>query len=585
MKKILTTLNSKYIHTSLALRYLKAYSETKGIKKLYISEYTINQNSGYVLGELYREKPEILAFSTYIWNIEQTIEIIKSLKKVLPKTKIILGGPEVSFDSRDILEKHKEIDFIIRGEGEQTFYELINSIENNTSFESIKGLTYRKKDEISENIDRIGNIDMDDIPPVYTEKLEEFQNKIIYYESSRGCPFNCKFCLSSTIDGVKFLSIDRVKKDLKLFLSNKVKQVKFIDRTFNANKKHAIEILNYINDNDNGITNFHFEITAHTLDNDLLNILSKLNNGLVQFEIGVQSTNQETINSVARRTDFEKLSYNVKRIKDLKNIHIHLDLIGGLPYENYISFGKSFNDVYALKPEKLQLGFLKLLKGSKLRKEENLHGYKYNENAPYEILENKYISYEDILRLKDIEEILENYGNEYIYKNILKYVFVKYDNDYFKFFEEFSKYWRDKRYFDRSHNKKRQLEILKEFLCGKYLNEKELINNLLTFDYIKDNKSPNIPKFLEKEELGRKIKSNILNSRTLRKNYFNEYSDKEFRELHKKTYIEKFEYDILSSNHFKREDKIYMFIYGENSRNIEKSKIFDITEEIDKYYE
>lgn len=582
MKKILSTLNSKFIHTSLALRYLKAYSEVNNIKNIYIKEYTINQNSGYILGEIYREDPKILAFSTYIWNIEKTLEITRSIKKVLPNIIIILGGPEVSFDSREILEKHKELDFIIRGEGEETFYELIDALENKMPLKEIEGLSYRIENEIVENKDRIVKLKMSDIPPVYSNELEEYENKIIYYESSRGCPFNCKFCLSSTVEGVRFLSIDRVKKDLKVFLDNRVKQVKFIDRTFNSNKNHAIEILKYIMYNDNGFTNFHFEITAHILENDFLEILSKLPNGLVQFEIGVQSTNEKTIESVTRSTNFDKLVENVKKIRELKNIHIHLDLIGGLPYEGYSSFEKSFNEVYNLKPEKLQLGFLKLLKGSKLREEEKIHDYKYTEEAPYEILENKYMNYKEILDLKDIEEILENYGNEDIYKKTLNYIFRKYSYNYFSFFEEFGKYWRNKNYFDRPHNKTKQLEILKDFLFEKYPEEEDIIRETLVFDYVKENKSPNIPYFLKKEVLDRKTKSEILHKSKVKEKYFKDCDEKEFREIHKTVYIEKFNYDLISEDYTKKKERLYMFVYNENSRNIEKSNIYNITEEAKK---
>jgi len=386
MKALLTTLNSKYIHSALSIRYLKEFC--KDIADISLMEFTINQNIDYIAGEIYKRKPDIIGFSTYIWNLEHTLRVCEILKLVNPNIKIILGGPEVSFDSEDIMKENWFIDFIISGEGEIPFRELLLSIfDGDRDFSSVKGLTYREGEEIIKNPpgSLLKNLDM--IPSPYVEIDKSLEKKIVYYESSRGCPFNCQFCLSSTIKGVRYFSLERVKEDLQRLMDMKVKQVKFVDRTFNANKKYAMEIMEFIMDKDPEDMNFHFEVTAHLIDEDMLQLIKKAKPGLFQFEIGVQSTNERTIEAIGRTTNFGKLKEICKEIKSYKNIHQHLDLIAGLPYEGYESFKKSFNDVYEIKPEKIQLGFLKLLKGSGLRKEKEKYGFKFLDIPPYEVLE------------------------------------------------------------------------------------------------------------------------------------------------------------------------------------------------------
>lgn len=583
MKIILSTLNSKFIHTALSLRYLKAYAEkTDENRDIQIAEYTINQNINYIIGELYRKKPDILCFSVYIWNINEILDIVKSIKLVKPDVEIVLGGPEVSFEIKELMESNPEIDYVLYGEGEETFSEFLEYKEGKKNIEDILGVAYRKTSDsldnkITINPSRTVMKDLGDIPPVYSSDLSEYEDKIIYYESSRGCPFSCKFCLSSTIDGLRFFPIERVKKDLKTFIDGKVKQVKFIDRTFNAKIDYSKEIMEYIYQSDNGVSNFHFEVTAHLIDQDFIDYLSKMPEGLFQFEIGVQSTNEKTISDVARTTDFEKLSVAVKKLKDLGNIHLHLDLIAGLPYEGYESFKKSFNDVYNLNPDKLQLGFLKLLKGSEMRAETEKHGFKYLDKAPYEVLETKYLSYEEMLKLKDIEELVEIYGNETFFEKSLEYVLKLYDSP-FDFYEKFAEFCREKGFYDAARGKVTQYKYLYDFCIENTELSGTLIKDMLRFDFARNTRSPNIPKFLTPDEEFdiRDIRRSFISDDANRNEYFPHIEERDTNRIIRFVHLERFSYDIL--NNKDEEGKcLYIFMYNKPERALVKSEIKDIT--------
>ena len=406
MKILLTTLNSKFIHTNLAIRYLR--ESVKDLVEVDVREYTINNQLDYILKDIYKNNYDVVFFSTYIWNIYDIVKLCDNLKKVKPEIKIGLGGPEVTYDSESAMEKYEFLDYILCGEGELVFRDLVQHLLGQKKIEDVKGIVYRedKKIIVNEEMELLQNLD--EIPSPYENlDIKEYENRIVYYETSRGCPFNCQYCLSSAIKGLRYFSIDRVKRDLKNLIDARVSQIKFIDRTFNANKKFAKEIMEFLMENDNGYTTYHFEVTAHLLDDDMLNFLKNCKEGLFQFEIGVQSTNQKTLDAVGRRDDFEKLSYVVKTIKSFRNIHQHLDLIAGLPYEGYERFEQSFNDVFNLGIEQLQLGFLKMIKGTGMRYSAEKYGYKFKDYAPYEILFNDFMTYDEILKIKDIEEILE----------------------------------------------------------------------------------------------------------------------------------------------------------------------------------
>ncbi len=546
MKTILTTLNSKFIHSCLSIRYLQTY--VKDLVDVDIKEFTINQNKDFIAAEIYKEKPEVIGFSTYIWNLKETFEICEILKLVNPKLKIILGGPEVSYDSEQILEENPFIDFIIYGEGEDTFKELMEKlISNETNYSSINGMVFRGENKIIKTPPRplIKNLDI--IPSPYKYIGKEFENKIVYYESSRGCPFNCEFCLSSTIKGVRFFSLERVKEDLDSLIEGKVRQVKFVDRTFNANKKYAMEIMEFIMEKNPLNINFHFEVTAHLLDDEMLKFLSEVKEGLFQFEVGVQSTNLDTIEAIGRTTDFKKLRAVTEEVKSFKNIHQHLDLIAGLPYEGYNSFRNSFNDVYDIKPEKIQLGFLKLLKGSGLRKNQDKYGYKYLDIPPYEVLESKYIDYEEITRLKGIEDLVEKYYNEGYFENSLEYLIKNHYKTPFDLYEDFLMYWEERGYHQVSHSRNRLYEILLEYYKERNFEDIIIFSELVKYDYITNNKNPNIPNFFTRvdEDLIQKNIHEILKDDRLLENYLHEYKEIPTKKIINKIIVEGFKVDIL----------------------------------------
>lgn len=545
MKIVLTTLNSKFIHSSLSIRYLKAYVED--IIDVELKEFTINQDLNYIASQLFKTNADLIGFSVYIWNLTETLRICEILKTVKPEIKILLGGPEVSFDSKEILEKYPFIDYIIYGEGEESFREfLIKFLERSEDFRDLKGLSFRKDNLIITNSPRPLIRDLNLIPSPYKNIGDDFKNKIVYFESSRGCPFNCKFCLSSTIKGVRYFNIDRVKEELDNLIKAKVKQVKFVDRTFNANKKYAMEIMNFIMDRNPEGINFHFEVTAHLLDDEMLDFLANVKEGLFQFEIGVQSTNLKTIEAIGRTTDFPKLKKVAKRIKSFKNIHQHLDLIAGLPYEDYKTFKKSFNDVYDIKPEKIQLGFLKLLKGSALRIDEEKYGFKYIDLPPYEILENDYIKYEELIKLKSIEELVEKYYNEGYFENSLEYIITNFYEGPFDFYEDLSQYWEENNYYELSISRTRLYEILMDFYSYKAFKGLELFKEILKYDFIKNNKNAKLPLgFYTNNILSQEVIHRILKDEVLLDKYLAHYKDLPTKKIINNIRIESFKYNIL----------------------------------------
>lgn len=583
MNIILTTLNSKFIHSALSIRYLKSYC--KDINDIQLMEFTINQNLDYIAGEIYKRNPDIVGFSTYIWNRSETLKICEVLKIVKPEIKIILGGPEVSFDSKEILRDNLFLDFVIIGEGEIPFKKLIKTIaKGEYDFSNIDGLAYRDEDKIiiNQHSQLIDNLDL--IPSPHDNLGSDFKNKIVYYESSRGCPFNCQFCLSSTIKGVRYFSMDRVKDDLGKLIDANVMQVKFVDRTFNANKKYAMEIMNFIMDKDPENMNFHFEVTAHLMDREMLDFIKKAKPGLFQFEIGVQSTNEKTINAVGRVTDFDKLKDICKEIKENRNIHQHLDLIAGLPYEGYESFKRSFNDVYSIGPEKIQLGFLKLLKGSGLRKDKDKYGFKFLDIPPYEVLETDYIKYRDMLKLKGIEDLVEKYYNEELFKNTIFYII---ENKYkypFDFFEELLEFWESKGYDKISHSRNKLYKILWEFCNVKAFKNLDTINELIKFDYIYNNSNPNILRFVDRFDVSfiQKNKHEILKENKILDKCLPHYKDIATKKIINKVHIECFTIDVLKlveNSYTLQEDMIkdryILFEYRSNKMN--KCSVYDIT--------
>lgn len=461
MKILLAACNAKYIHSNLAVYDLKAYSSDYD-EYVILREYTINQPKDEILKDIYSSGADVVCFSCYIWNISFVRELIRDLVKILPKTAFWAGGPEVSYDAEKFLAEMPEMTGVMVGEGEKTFHDLLEFyIDGKDSLEEISGIAYRTGDKIIHNGWR-ELMDLSAIPFVY-EHLEKFENRIIYYESSRGCPFSCSYCLSSIDKKLRFRDLELVKKELQFFLDHRVPQVKFVDRTFNCKHEHAMTIWKYILEHDNGVTNFHFEISADLLREEEMELMSQMRPGLIQLEIGVQSTNPETIRAIHRHMDLKKLEHCVNRVHSFRNIHQHLDLIAGLPYEDYDTFHQSFNDVYQMKPDQLQLGFLKVLKGSLMQKEAEVYGIVYKEKEPYEVLSTNWLTYGEVLKLKMVESMVEVYYNSGQFWHTLEYL-VPFEKDAFTFYEKLGSFYEKKGYSEISHSRMRRYEILLEYL-------------------------------------------------------------------------------------------------------------------------
>ena len=461
MKILLAACNAKYIHSNLAVYDLKAYSSDYD-EHVILREYTINQPKDEILKDIYSSGADVVCFSCYIWNISFVRELIRDLVKILPKTAFWAGGPEVSYDAEKFLTEMPEMTGVMVGEGEKTFHDLLEFyIDGKDSLEEISGIAYRTGDKIIHNGWR-ELMDLSAIPFVY-EHLEKFENRIIYYESSRGCPFSCSYCLSSIDKKLRFRDLELVKKELQFFLDHRVPQVKFVDRTFNCKHEHAMTIWKYILEHDNGVTNFHFEISADLLREEEMELMSQMRPGLIQLEIGVQSTNPETIRAIHRHMDLKKLEHCVNRVHSFRNIHQHLDLIAGLPYEDYDTFHQSFNDVYQMKPDQLQLGFLKVLKGSLMQKETEVYGIVYKEKEPYEVLSTNWLTYGEVLKLKMVESMVEVYYNSGQFWHTLEYL-VPLEKDAFTFYEKLGSFYEEKGYSEISHSRMRRYEILLEYL-------------------------------------------------------------------------------------------------------------------------
>lgn len=489
MKILLAACNAKYIHSNLAVYNLKSCSGEYS-SSVVVKEYTINQIRDDILKDIYLEQPDVVCFSCYIWNISFVRELVPDLKKILPQVEFWAGGPEVSYDAVEFLKKNPVFFGVMVGEGEETFHELAGYyIERKPeTLSGIRGVAFRDENK-GRDIVHTGwreLMDLSKVPFAYSN-LTEFKNRIIYYESSRGCPFSCSYCLSSIDKKLRFRDIELVKKELQFFIDNKVPQVKFVDRTFNCKHDHAMEIWRYITENDNGITNFHFEISADLLRAEELALMKTMRPGLIQLEIGVQSTNPQTIKAIRRTMDFEKLKRIVEQIHSFGNIHQHLDLIAGLPYEGYDSFHKSFCDVYALRPEQFQLGFLKVLKGSYMMEMTGEYQILYKDREPYEVLSTAWLTYGEILRLKMVESMVEVYYNSGQFKNTLVFL-EKYFDDPFRMYEALGRFYEKKGYSEISHSRMRRYEILMEFAGEQKEIPSEALSDVMLLDlYLREN--------------------------------------------------------------------------------------------------
>ncbi len=492
LKTVLCAVNSKYVHTNLAVRSIKAYCNAQDPSlNINIFETTINDSILTALSGLYELDADIYGFSCYLWNVDYILELADGLKKAFSGKKeiiVFLGGPEVSFDSTEIVEKHPFIDFIVSGEGEYTVYDVLCGKD----FKNIPSVTYKEQNKIIKNEFSGKYVDLNQLPLAYKDDIDTLTKRLVYYESSRGCPFRCAYCLSGSDNKVRAKDTELVKDDFMFFINHNVPLVKMIDRTFNFNKKRTYELIKFIIQNSKN-TKFHFEISADILDDEILELIKSAPEGLMQFEIGVQSTNLKTLDAICRPADFIKISQNVKKLIGFGNVHIHLDLIAGLPYEDLNSFKKSFNDVISLKPDVLQLGFLKLLKGSKLRDMAHTYGMLFKEGAPYEIIKNDFIDFASLCELKDVEFALDRIYNSQSFKNTLEILYEHYNFDYYKLFWDIAKCFKDGGYFNVSLSKFMIYDIL--FEKFKYIGDK--FKDAISFDWLINVKSHAHPYWMD----------------------------------------------------------------------------------------
>lgn len=546
-KIVLAGINSQYVHLNLAVRYLKKYVEANSDLKIEIYETNINNQVFNIIKDIYELNPDKIIFSTYIWNKEYVVEIVRELKKVLPNVEIILGGPEVSYKWEKFMANMPEIDALLLGEGEKVILNFLTKKDKKAL-----GVVYRENGEIIFNgIEPIiENLDI--VPFPYEDWELEDRTKIFYYESSRGCPFSCSYCLSSIDKTVRYYSLDRVKKDLKRFLDSPIKLLKFVDRTFNLKKERYMEIWKFLLENyREGIT-FHFEINANIFDDETLDFLEKVPKGYFQFEIGVQSINPETMVAIKRNNILDKLAYNVRRIS--RNIHLHLDLIAGLPYETYDIFKDSFNYVYNLKPEMIQLGFLKLLKGTQMYDEVEKYQYKYYSKPPYEVFSNKFISFGELVKLKNLEKMLDYYYNSEKFSYTCDFVIKNNFDSAFTFFEKIADYYDKKGYLKISHKEVALFNILYDFYVENNLKDLDIFVEFLKYDYLALGKPGSYPEWLKSN------KDSELHNQLIKDSEF-----KSVREGHKNSELEEFKYNIFTN---KRENINIFFNYKTKKHEI-----------------
>lgn len=553
MKKIvLTAINSQYVHLNVAVRYLKKYVEKNSDIKLDIYETNINNQLMNIIKDLFEKQPDMIIFSTYIWNKEYVFSITKELKKILPDVKIALGGPEVSYEWDKIMAENQEIDYIFTGEGEKV---LLNFFTKDIS--EVKGVVYREGERLKYNgiEPLIENLDI--IPFPYDDEELQDRTKIFYYESSRGCPFNCSYCMSSIDKSVRYYSIDRTKEDLKRFIDSPIKLLKFVDRTFNLSKEKYMAIWRFLLENyREGIT-FHFEINANIFDDETLDFLETVPKGYFQFEIGVQTIDAQAMKSIGRINKLEKLEHNIRRIS--RNIHLHLDLIAGLPYETYDKFRESFDYVHRLKPEMIQLGFLKLLKGTKMYDEREKYRYKYFSKPPYEVFSNEFISFAEMVKLKNLEKVLDFYYNSEKFPESVQWIIENHYESAFSFYEDVAEYFDKRGYLKVNHKESTLFTLLYEFYLDKGLKDREIFVEYLKYDYLMLGKTGFYPEWFKSEKDG-ELYDELIRER----NY------KSIREGHKNSELERFSYNIFT----KEFEDIYVFFdYRDRSSKVIKKLV------------
>lgn len=576
MKVIASTLNAKYIHTNIAIRYLKAYAQPDFDVEL--AEYTIKDPVMNIVTDLIRKKPDVIGFSCYIWNIEETIKVIKMIKKIDPSIHIVVGGPEVTYDVADWMNTIQEFDYIVIGEGEETFKQLLTELNSTMNMENVHGLAFRENGQVRINPQR-NKLDLRDLPSPFRfeEDIPHLSKRVTYIETSRGCPFSCQFCLSSIEVGVRYFDREKIKDDIRYLMKNGAKTLKFVDRTFNISRSYALEMFQFLIDEHLPGTVFQFEITADIMRPEVIEFLNKeAPRGLFRFEIGVQSTNDYTNELVMRKQNFDKLCRTVTMVKDGGKIDQHLDLIAGLPEEDYDSFKKTFNDVFAMRPEELQLGFLKMLRGTGLRLRAEDHQYIYMDHSPYEILGNNVLSFDDIIRIKQVEDVLEKYWNDHRMDATVEYLVTKVFPTPFDFFQEFGSYWEQKGWSRIGHQLEDLFKRLFEFLQTKEIADLDIAEGLMKFDYISKQKyKPRKPWWqptFEKSERSKLYQSLLENPNQLGESFLNLQLNE--KEIYKHTLSERLSFDIeryINEGLIEKKDSV-LLAYFDSS--FEKVSIF-----------
>ena len=586
MKIVLVAINAKYIHSNLAVYSLKA-SVPEYEDKITLIECTVNQQPEEIFSMIFREQPKLLFFSCYIWNRELVLETAENVKKVLPETKIWAGGPEVSWEPAGFLKENLQFDGLMRGEGEKTFAKLLQYYETGgVRLEDIPGLAFRRDAGGQEETRKISETgpallpDLDELPFVYRGLMGEeapFENRILYYESSRGCPFGCSYCLSSVEKGVRFRRIELVEEELSFFLEKKVKQVKFVDRTFNCSPSRTVRIWKYLQKHDNGITNFHFEISGDLLTEEEITVLSAMRPGLAQLEIGVQSVNEKTLEAIGRQAFFDKIQEPVRRIAKTGRVHQHLDLIAGLPWEDMESFADSFNQVYGLHPQELQLGFLKVLKGSPLYRETEKYGIIYRSRPPYEVLQTKWMTCEELLKLKEIEEVLEIYYNSGQYRFTMRALEKSFPSP-FSMYENLAEYRKRHTEPGRKYSRLQRMELLRGFALLKGREPGQLYEELLVFDLYLREKAKSRPFWKETDADEREKAAEFYKKEAEERKYLPEYRERRWKQLMHMTHLEHFHFDVLGKG--ERKDSWILFDYGRRNPLTYDAKIYEIGEQI-----
>ena len=555
MKIVVSTLNAKYIHTSLSIRCLKAYAAPEF--DIELAEYTIKDPIMNIVSDLYSKNPEVLGFSCYIWNIEETIKVIKMLKKIDPKLTIVIGGPEVTYDVREWLERIPEVDFIVIGEGEETFKQLLIQLRNQASYDKISGIAFRDNTGFVIR-PQLNKLDLKELPSPFRFKddIPQLSKRVTYIETSRGCPFSCQFCLSSIEVGVRYFDREKVKDDIRYLMDNGAKTIKFVDRTFNISRSYAMEMFQFLIDEHKPGTIFQFEITADIMRPEVIEFLN--NNapaGLFRFEIGVQSTNDATNELVMRKQNFNKLTRTVTLVKEGGKIDQHLDLIAGLPEEDYNSFRKTFNDVFAMRPEELQLGFLKMLRGTGLRLRSAEHGYVYMDHSPYEILYNNILSFNDIIRIKQVEDVLEKYWNDHRMDATIEYLVNHVFETPFDFFQQFGSFWEEQGWSRIGHQLEDLFKRLQQFLTAIEIIDLATIEGLMKYDYLQNHKyKPRKPWWTDMmtKEMRTTYYNQIQENPSLLGQAFNQLKLSE-KDLYKHTVLETIPFDLA---HYKKTGEI-----------------------------